>query len=184
MSLSWREMNASTTQWSLAGRTDAPARGTDDAVSSVVQFGWNTWNQYTVNRQIREQLEAWRPNAEPVLSQAPSGQGMLAVAVIEEIRYDQQRLQCNVAVTVYTDRTFQNTVPAMRWYENMSSTQHGAYRAGPQAAIGGSIVRRFFWGQFIVPVGPFNFNGPPVDSMHTHGPAGSRQHVARNSWRG
>lgn len=184
MSLSWQEISGDSRNWTLAGRRDQPARDRNDAVGAVVQFAWITWNEFTVNQQIQRQLEQWRSQAEPILSQTPTGRGMLAVACIEQIQYDSQQLQTNVGVTVYTSRTFPNSVAAMRWYEHMSSSPGGTVRTGTQAPIGSSIRRRFFWGQFIVPVGPFNVNTMSPDAMHTHGPAGSRENVARNSWRG
>jgi hypothetical protein len=180
MAISWREIDADTSHWTLAGRTDTSGSSPEDLTSAMVQFRWRMWNQFTVNYQIRHQLAAWRPQAEPVLSQAPSGQGMLAVAVIERYQYGEQQLECNVAVTVYTDRTFSSPSAARQWYERWSGSLRSAASVEPQGQVASGVTRRFFYGNFVAPVVP---RVPSADALTARGRTGSRAHVARHAGR-
>lgn len=175
MTVRWQELDPDTTQWSLAGRTSMPPDGRP--TTDIVQFLWRQWANYTVNSAIREQLAEWDEQASAALYGSPRNHGLLAVAVTEEIRYDAQRVETNVAVTVYTDQVFASPVAARQWWNRMSRSPGGTVSTDTAAPVSSRIRRRFFWGTYELPALPPS--PPSVSNMSARGRIGSRRTIVR-----
>jgi hypothetical protein len=178
MSVVWNEISPDTRGWTLAGRRSTPPGGR--ATTDPIQFLWRHWANYTVNRAIREQLRGWRSQADAALYHAQRNHGLLAVATTEEIRYDAQRVEANVAVTVYTEHVFASPVAARRWWESMSRSPRGTICQGTASPVGSQIRRRFLWGTYQLPA---MTEAPPAvprpENRSMRGRVGSRRHIVR-----